>query len=263
MRVAQSRSRRCLRGLAVATFAAAPVLTLAVPAHADELLNVLDAPSTDGTSTTTTTVPEPAPLEGTPTTPPSTEVTVPTTEVTVPTTEATVPTTTPPSTDTTSTTTDTTTATTVPAAAPVVTPTTGPPSSGSSAGSTRDATTAGATKAKATKNLPEYQFFVAPTADGSNPAMTGGLQAVSAVVKTPVSVAVGGSRAMASGLKAIFGGDISPVSSDRSFGGLASAAPRFAPWIVLLAMAWIVRTVIGSILADRTAGPRRRRWTLL
>jgi hypothetical protein len=24
-----------------------------------------------------------------------------------------------------------------------------------------------------------------------------------------------------------------------------------------------VRSVIGSILADRTAGPRRRRWTLL
>ena len=262
MRVAQSRSRRCLRGLAVATIAAAPVLTLSAPAHADETLNVLDSPSTDTTSTTTTTVPEPAPLEGTPTTPPSTEVTVPTTDATVPT-EVTVPPTTPPSTDTTPTTTDTTTATTVPAEAPVVTPTTGPPRGGSSAGSTRDNTTAGDTKANATKTLPEVQLLVGPTADSSNPVTMGGLQAVRAVVTRPVSVAVGGSRAMASGLKAIFGGDISPVSSDKSFGGLASAGPRFAPWIVLLAMAWIVRTVIGSILADRTAGPRRRRWTLL
>jgi hypothetical protein len=148
----------------------------------------------------------------------------------------------------------------VPADVPVVTPTTGPPRGGSGGTATRDTAAAGGTKTSATSNLPEFPFFVAPTVDSPAVQPMGGIQAVTAVVKTPVSAAIEGSRA---GLRAIFGGDISPVSSDKTLGGLASAGPRFAPWIVLLAMAWIVRTVIGSILADRTAGPRRRRWTLL
>jgi hypothetical protein len=45
--------------------------------------------------------------------------------------------------------------------------------------------------------------------------------------------------------------------------GLGSSAPRFLPWVVLLAVAWLVRMVAAAVLADRTAGPRRRRWTHL
>jgi hypothetical protein len=63
-------------------------------------------------------------------------------------------------------------------------------------------------------------------------------------------------------LTTVVGKAFDPMA-ETSWGGLGAAAPRFGPWIVLLAMAWIVRTVIASILADRTAGPRRRRWTLL
>jgi hypothetical protein len=45
--------------------------------------------------------------------------------------------------------------------------------------------------------------------------------------------------------------------------GLGSSAPRLLPWIVLLGVAWLVRMVAAAVLADRTAGPRRRRWTHL
>jgi hypothetical protein len=45
--------------------------------------------------------------------------------------------------------------------------------------------------------------------------------------------------------------------------GLGSSAPRLLPWVVLLAVAWLVRMVAAAVLADRTAGPRRRRWTHL
>jgi hypothetical protein len=50
--------------------------------------------------------------------------------------------------------------------------------------------------------------------------------------------------------------------SDGSW-GLGSSAPRLLPWVVLLLVAWLVRMVAAAILADRTAGPRRRRWTHL
>jgi len=249
--------------LAVATFVAAPVLSLAIPAHADDVLDVADPPSTD--TTTTTTVPEPAPLEGTPTTTPSTEVTTPTTEVTVPTTEPTTDTSTPPSTETTSTT-QTTTPTTVPADVPVVTPTTGPPRGGSSGTSTRENTRGSDAKAGGTTDAPLVLLTVGSTQDSPllPPGAGGGFQAVIAPFTRPLASSMKGVTAIAHGtFSATLGGDISPVSSDKTWGGLASAGPRFAPWIVLLAMAWIVRSVIGSILADRTAGPRRRRWTLL
>jgi hypothetical protein len=45
--------------------------------------------------------------------------------------------------------------------------------------------------------------------------------------------------------------------------GLGSSAPRLLPWVVLLGVAWLVRMVAAAVLADRTAGPRRRRWTHL
>jgi hypothetical protein len=264
VRVAQSRSRRLLRGLAVATIASAPVLTLALPAHGEDILGAIDPPSTD--VTTTTTVPEPAPLEGTPTTPP-TDATTPTTDVTTPTTEApTTDTTTAPDT---TTTTEATTPTTVPDAVPVV-PATNPPGGGSSGstGSTRGGTQASGTATdttKATEKDPALVLFTVGTPqDNALPLAGGGVQAVASLFTRPVGSAAGAITAVAHGtLSAAFGGDISPVSSDKTWGGLGSAGPRFAPWIVLLAMAWIVRTVIGSILADRTAGPRRRRWTLL
>jgi hypothetical protein len=251
-----------LRGLAVATIAVAPVLMLSVPAHGEDILGAIDPPSTDPT-TTTTTVPEPAPLEGTPTTPP-TEVTTPSTEVTTPTTEApTTDTTTPPDTTTTPST-EATTPTTVPAVAPVVPPSSGPPRSGST-GSTRGGAPANDTATTDTKDAPLVLLTVGSPQDSPLAGIgDGGVQAVASLFTRPLGTAKETVTAVAQGtLSAAFGGDISPVSTDNTWGGLGSAGPRFLPWIVLLAMAWIVRTVIGSILADRTAGPRRRRWTLL
>jgi hypothetical protein len=67
-------------------------------------------------------------------------------------------------------------------------------------------------------------------------------------------------RAVAA-LSAQLGDSIRP-STDGSW-GLGSSAPRFLPWIVLLAVAWLVRMVAAAVLADRTSGPRRRRWTSL
>jgi hypothetical protein len=262
VRVAQSRSRRYLRGLAVATIACGPALTFALPAHGEDLLGAVDPPSSD--TTTTTTVPEPAPLEGTPVTTLPPEVTTPTTEVTTPTTELpTTDTTTPPDT---TTTTGVTTPTTVPEAVPVVPPVTDPPSSGSTGTSTRGGTHANDTAKADAKGTTTVLLQVgSPTDAPVVPFLgEGGLTTVPHLVAQPL-VSTGKAVAAASrvGLSAAFGGSISPVSSDRTWGGLGSAGPRFAPWIVLLAMAWIVRTVIGSILADRTGGPRRRRWTLL
>jgi hypothetical protein len=89
----------------------------------------------------------------------------------------------------------------------------------------------------------------------------GSLQVLASAV-TPTG-AVQGVIEGAKTLTAQFGKAFDPTSADKSWGGLGAAAPRFGPWVVLLAMAWIVRTVIASILADRTSGPRRRRWTLL
>jgi hypothetical protein len=249
-----------LRGLAVATIACAPVLMLSVPAHGEDILGAIEPPPTDPT-TTTTTAPEPAPLEGTPTTPP-TVVTTPTTAVTTPTTDA--PTTDASAPPETTTTTEVTTPTTVPDAVPVVPPSTKPPRSGSS-GSTGSGTPANDTATAGSKDAPLVLLTVGSTQDSPLlPPGDGGVQALMAPFTKPLATSLKGVTAVAQGtLSAAFGGDISPVSSDNTWGGLGSAGPRFAPWIVLLAMAWIVRTVIGSILADRTAGPRRRRWTLL
>jgi hypothetical protein len=259
VRVAQSRSRRCLRGLAVATIACAPVLTLALPAHGEDILGAIDPPATD--VPTTTTVPEPAPLEGTPTTPPptdpATDTTVP--EVTTPTTDVTTDTTAPPS-DTTTTTTEATTPTTVPEV--VVPPVSKPPRGGSNAanGGGTKATGTAATDSKD----PQVVLLTVASHDSSFPMPAGGIKVLPALATRSIGGLVNsGATAVQDVFSARFGGDISPVSSDKTWGGLGSAGPRFAPWVVLLAMAWIVRTVIASILADRTAGPRRRRWTLL
>jgi hypothetical protein len=92
----------------------------------------------------------------------------------------------------------------------------------------------------------------------------GALQAVTAGFTRPVAGSAEAVAKTAKALTATLGAAFDPYAGDpSSWGGLRSAAPRFGPWIVLLVMAWLVRTVIASILADRTAGPRRRRWTLL
>jgi len=102
------------------------------------------------------------------------------------------------------------------------------------------------------------QEFVALAASKDSNILT----ALPAVMNTPArSIKAGVGNGLELTAKALGGFD--PTGSANTWGGLGSAAPRFGPWIVLLGMAWIVRTVIASILADRTAGARRRRWTLL
>jgi hypothetical protein len=273
-----------VRGFAVALFACTPVLALTAPAHGDTA-------AVDPPTDTTTTVPptDPPTSEASPppetdpeptTVPPDTTVTEP---VTAPTTDppivdaTTPPSSTPPSTDsTTGTTTDTTAPPNNDASPPAIAPPMDPPSGGggTSGGGTSgsDAATA-STHAKANPthdSTPAQKLFqlVTPKPFTPTSAEKGTLKANFASLTYPAgqakdaAVSMGhavGHALTATVLRAAF----APRSTDGSLTDLGSAAPRFGPWIVLLAMAWLVRMVIASMLADRTAGPRRRRWTLL
>jgi hypothetical protein len=279
---ARSRSERLLRGFAVAVVVCGPVLAFAAPAIGDDTTSVADPPPD-----TTTTVPQPSPLENPPpaTTTPSTDATTDVTDPTLPpVTDPTLPPVTdatlPPVTDTTqpatTDTTDTTTATSTPpstdgSATPVVPgsgsdPTSGTGTKGTAGGTTTDTVASPQTKPTSHDgSLPMkelvQQVWGAPSA--APITKPGALAAKPAVYLKPVADAaktIGeGARALSAQLHAPW----NQQNVSGSWGDLGSAAPRFGPWIILLAMAWLVRTVIASILADRTAGPRRRRWTLL
>jgi hypothetical protein len=269
-----------LRGFAAAAVVCGPVLALSAPALGEDTTSLADPPP----ATTTTTAPEPSPLENPPpatTAPPSTETPTQATDPTTapPATDITLPPvsdiTLPPLNDTTTTTpgestTDTTTATSTPpstdAASPVVVGGSDPPSdTGSGAGT--PASTTGTVPSPKTALTPHdaslpFQQLVQPVfASPLSPPGTqpGALAAKSAVFVKPITDAA---KSIGSELSGALRAPMSPDNAS-SWGDLGSAAPRFGPWVILLAMAWLVRTVLASILADRTAGPRRRRWTLL
>jgi hypothetical protein len=149
----------------------------------------------------------------------------------------------------------------------VVTPTTDPPS-GSASGGT-GTTKKGGTATTGKKDTPPVRVLLQAFTPGAlPPEMTntdGGVLHGAAVALTiPYKAPLGAAGHALDTLRAQLGAAFDPASTGTSLaGGLSAATPRFAPWIVLLLMAWLVRTVIASILADRTAGPRRRRWTLL
>ena len=146
--------------------------------------------------------------------------------------------------------------------APPVTPSDPPNGSGSSAGAKRDATTdVDAHDATPVQHL--VQAFPNAGLDAQLGSDEGALHAMAASVVTPARKFIGAPVQVGQALTARVHDVFDPRAAGSTWGGFGSAAPRFAPWIVLLAMAWLVRTVIASILADRTAGPRRRRWTLL
>jgi hypothetical protein len=260
-----------LRGFAVALVACGPVFAFAAPAIGEDTTSVADPPPD-----TTTTVPGPSPLENPPpatTTTPSTETPTDVTDPTVPTTDPTVPTTDTTLPTTADTTTDTTTATSTPSSTvdawnPGVGPGSDePPSSSGTSGS--DAATATDT-AQSPKAAPTDHDASLPLKELVQPiwgsplsaplATPGALAAKPAVSLKPVTDAA---KTIGEAVTGALRAPWSPDNASSSWGDLGSAAPRFGPWIVLLAMAWLVRTVIASILADRTAGPRRRRWTLL
>ncbi|MDQ1519157.1 MAG: hypothetical protein QOI55_230 [Actinomycetota bacterium] len=282
MRVAQLRSQCLVRGFAVALFACAPVLAMTAPALGDTA--VVDPP-TDTTTTvpvdTTTTAPNPPPetLPEVTTVPPDTTVTVP---VTAPATDppivdpSTSPSSTPASTDpTTGTTTDTSTPPNSSGSPPPIGTPPDPPAGG---GSTGSGTTGGTAAAPSgTKTNPSHdaspahklfqlvapQPLYSPTASSDTGTLTGNF----ASLRYPAAQAKDVMKNFAKAGKTISASLMSPFNSQATRGvswtDIGSAAPRFGPWIVLLAMAWLVRMVIASMLADRTAGPRRRRWTLL
>jgi hypothetical protein len=277
VRVARSRSERLLRGFAAAAVVCGPVLALATPALGEDTTSLADPPP----ATTTTTAPGPSPLDNPPpatTVPPSTETptqaTDPTTSPPVtdlslpPVTDVTAPpvsdtTTTAPTEPTTATTTATSTPSTTVAASPVaVSSSDPPPDPGSGAAATTPDTVASPKTALTPHDasLPLQQLVQPVFASPLSPPGTepGALVGKSAVFKPMTDAAKTIGAAVSGALRA-------PMSPDNasSWGDLGSAAPRFGPWIILLAMAWLVRTVLASILADRTAGPRRRRWTLL
>ncbi len=222
---------------------------------------------------TTTTVPGPAPLENPPpaTTTPSTEAPAdvtdstsapPPTEGTLP--PATDPTTVPPAT-TNSTTATSTPPTTGPASTPAVPGADDSSSSGSDGGGTTPTGEVTSPQTPLTKHdgsLPLEELVQPMWGSPLSAPITkpGALTAKPAVSLKPVKDAM---QAVGEGLGAAVRAPWNPQNASGSWGDLGSAAPRFGPWIILLAMAWLVRTVIASILADRTAGPRRRRWTLL
>jgi hypothetical protein len=264
VRYAHNRSQRLLRGFTVAVLTCGPVLALAAPAHGDD-------PVPGDTTTTTVATTDPT----TDTTPDSTvPVTTPdtTVPVTTPSTDPPVDTTDPPATDPPATdpTSDTTTATTAPSnnetPVPVVA-TPGDPSGGPGSGS-GSATTGGS---KSTKSPTDTKHDAAPVR-----------KLLSLLPQEPFNATAGDAGTMRAGFASISipVGDVAdlvrlpkklsaqlqafdPSSTSGSWTDIGAAAPRFGPWIVLLAMAYVVRLVIASILADRTRGPRRRRWTLL
>ncbi|MCU1426546.1 MAG: hypothetical protein JWL83_546 [Actinomycetia bacterium] len=267
---------RYLRSAAVASIALAPVLAFVMPAaHADTVSPtdttvattaapavVYDVP-TDATIPTDTTVPTtdttvaPPPTDPTTTTPPVTDPppTDPPTTTTLPP-DTTAPTTPP----------ETTTPTTVPdSVPPVVVPTTGPPTSGGG-GTGGSGGPTSSPKKKATPPVRRLIESFPQDLLGTTSSQTSGpIHAVAAAISVPVNVRNGAGAVFSAGetLTAQLSQAFGSGSTDSSWGGLGSAAPRFGPWIVLLAVAWLARTVAASVLADRTAGPRRRRWTLL
>jgi hypothetical protein len=259
VRDAHNRSQRLLRGFTVALLACGPVLALAAPAHGDDPLPGDTTTTVAPTDTTTDTTPDTTVPVTTP------ETTVP---VTTPSSDPPVDTTDPPATDPpTDPTSDTTTATTAPSnnetpAPVVVTPGDPPGGSGTGGGS---ATTGGSKSTADTKHdaapvqrflslLPQEPFPIrrgdAGTLKGSFASISIPVGDVADLVKLP--------KKLSAQLQAL-----DPSATSGSWTDIGSAAPRFGPWIVLLAMAYVVRLVIASILADRTRGPRRRRWTLL
>jgi hypothetical protein len=256
-----------LRGFGVALFAGAPLLLLAAPARADVAVIPVDVPAD-----TATTAPVPSPLEGgstttiPPVTDPPPDTTVPDPVTTVPSTLPPVETTTPLTDLTTSTTTptpDTTAPTTVTttrqgngSTPPVITPTNPPPGSGGSAGTGTGTPRKGSAASKSHDAAP-LQALV--QVSSSTPPYNPNVRQAFVASFIPQEKFVRAAEKLGAQIQAAF----DPRSAGSSWGNLGSAAPRFGPWIVLVAMAWLVRVVIASILADRTAGPRRRRWTLL
>jgi hypothetical protein len=279
-----------VRGLAVAAIAVAPFVAFALPAHADDVTVTATtaAPTTDTTAATTDTTVSPAPYEDPststdPTTDPTattdTTVATDTTTTTVDTTPVTDPTSTTDTTaDTTTTTTPVdTTPTTVPdSVPPVVVPPTDPPNQtgggsttgGSGTGSSSSASGSTTKKTTTTTAPPEVNLVVGTSSKQVSNLATAPnvIDALQATVRVPVPPLVGKTFGAAvhagSELSAQLQDAFDPRAADSSW-GLGSAAPRFGPWIVLLVVAWLVRMVAASVLADRTAGPRRRRWTLL
>jgi hypothetical protein len=299
VRLARTRSvkHQYWRGLAVASIALAPVLACMVPAAHAEVGTT--SPTTLDTGTTPDSATSPATYGTASTTVPTTDTTATseTTDPTVPTTDTTGPTATdpttvpptdpsttvppvtdPPPTDPVTTLPPDTTppATTPPVSTPDTTPSSVPavvvptPTSGDGSGPSGSVAAPTNVKPKATKSKsatpPMRQLVeVFPQDLGAGGKNTGPMRAVAAAISVPNSVrnrietAASASAALTAQLSDAF----NPNAGDNSWGGLGSSAPRFGPWIVLLAVAWLARTVAASVLADRTAGPRRRRWTLL
>jgi hypothetical protein len=102
-----------------------------------------------------------------------------------------------------------------------------------------------------------------PTTPGDQGTLKANFASLTYPAEQAKDVAVNVGHAMGHVTATVLRAAYAPQSTHGSLTDLGSAAPRFGPWIVLLAMAWLVRMVIASMLADRTAGPRRRRWTLL
>jgi hypothetical protein len=230
-------------------------------------------PTSDTTPSTDPPVTDPPSTDPPVTDPPSTDVpttdppvTEPPTTTPVVTDPVTTPTTAPPATD--PVTTPSTDAPAKDSTPPAVTSSDPPDASGSGGAGTGKTTKGKAAGAKQKDAPPVRVLLQAFTPGALPPEMTtakgGVLHATAVAVTIPFKAPLSAAGHALDTLRAQLGASFDPSAPDTSLtGGLSSAAPRFAPWIVLLIMAWLVRTVIASILADRTAGPRRRRWTLL
>jgi hypothetical protein len=149
-----------------------------------------------------------------------------------------------------------------------VTPGNDPPSSGDGTPTKTGRTASGATDDKADSDKAPVKVLLQAFSPGAVPQNVTGddnvLHATAVAALLPFKAPISAAGQALDELRAQLGASFDPSAPGTSLaGGLGSAAPRFAPWIVLLVMAWLVRMVIASVLADRTAGPRRRRWTLL
>jgi hypothetical protein len=263
-----------MRGLVVGALACTSLVVLSGPASGDEPDSTPTEYTAPPDTTPTTVADEPAPLEGSsPTTAPASDPppgTVPD-PGTTPATDLPVDVTVPPVTDppVTDATLPPATEPTIPAdgnVVPVPVTPSDPPKGGGGTSATGDESDepAGTASHDATPMQRLVSTFPNAGIDAKVANDDGALQAMAASVVTPardlIDVPVKGMQKLHAKLRESL---FDPRSARSSWGGFGAAAPRFGPWVVLLAMAWLVRTVIASILADRTGGPRRRRWTLL